>query len=99
MRRGLSLTTRVRIPEHVMSQDLQGEMVILNLDTGVYWGLNEVGTRIWNLLREHERLDAILKRMLIEYEVTEEHLRQDLLDLLSRLVKKGLLEVVGDGVE
>jgi hypothetical protein len=99
MSRGLSLATRVRIPQNVMSQDLQGETVILNLDTGVYWGLNEVGTRIWNLLREHETLDTILERMLMEYEVTEGHLRQDLLDILSRLIEKGLLEVVGEGVE
>jgi hypothetical protein len=43
----------VRICDDVVFHDLQGELVLLNLKTGVYFGLDSVGTRIWHLIREH----------------------------------------------
>ena len=61
----ISLHSRVRIQEDVLFQELQGEAVLLNLKTGVYLGLNPLGTRIWKLLQEDGALskvkDAILQ--------------------------------------
>lgn len=92
-------SSRIRIPDSVLSHNLQGEEIILNLNTGVYWGLNPVGTRAWQLLSEQRCLSAILKTMREEYDVAEERLRQDLLDLVARLADKGLVEVVGETVD
>ena len=91
MEQELSLTSRVRIPDGVLSHDLQGELVILNLNTGVYFGLDPVGTRIWHLLREHQSLQKVLDSMVEEYEVGEAQCMQDLLSFVAQMREKGLV--------
>ena len=86
-----SLTSRVRIPDGVLSHDLQGELVILNLNTGVYFGLDPVGTRIWHLIQEHQSLQKVLHSMVEEYEVGEAQCMQDLLSFVAQMREKGLV--------
>ena len=82
---------RIKIAENVAFRDLSGESVLLNLSTGVYFGLNPVGTRIWSLLREHGSTEKTLEALLEEYDVEEGRLRADLDDLVRRLAEKGLV--------
>ena len=91
----ISLNSRVRIQEDVLFQELQGEAVLLNLKTGVYLGLNQIGTRIWQLLQEDGALNRVVEVMLREYDVTPEKLAQDLLDLVGQMEKQGLLAEAG----
>lgn len=84
---------KVTIPDDVVFRDLAGEAVILNLASGTYFGLNEVGTRMWHLLAEHGSTELLLATVLAEYEVEEAPLRQDLDSLLHILVEKGLIVV------
>ena len=88
-----SLSSCVKALDGVIHRDLQGELVLLNLNTGVYFGLDSVGTRIWNLLQEHRSLQMVLDALLQEYDVTEAQGRQDLLTLVSQMREKGLIEV------
>ena len=74
-------------------RDLDGEAVILHLDSGTYFGLNAVGTRIWQLLERDGRLTAVLDDLRAEYEAAPDVLERDLLDLVSRLVDARLGEV------
>jgi hypothetical protein len=87
----ISLNSRVQIQDDVLFQELQGEAVLLNLKTGVYLGLNQIGTRIWQLLQEDGALNRVMEVMLREYDVTQEKLAQDLLDLVGQMEKQGLL--------
>jgi hypothetical protein len=84
---------KVSIPDDVVFRDLAGEAVILNLASGIYLGLNEVGTRMWNLLAEHGSTEQVLAVLLEEYEVEEATLRQDIEALLHTLSEKGLTVV------
>lgn len=93
MRQELVLTSRVRIRDDVLSRDLQGEQVILDLSSGVYFGLDPVGTRIWHLLQEQQPLQKVLDSLVKEYDVTEAQCTQDLLHLVTQMVEKGLMEV------
>ena len=93
MKHALSLASRLRIPEGVLAHNLQDEEVILNLNTGVYFGLDPVGARIWHLLQEQQSPQKVLDSLLAEYEVVEDQCAQDLLSLLVLLKEKGLLEV------
>jgi hypothetical protein len=77
----------------VMFRDLDGEAVILNLDTGTYFGLNAVGTRIWGLIEQHGRLDAVLDELCREYDATPAQLEKDLLELVERLEDARLVEL------
>ena len=74
-------------------RDLNGEAVILDLASGAYFGLNPVGTRIWQLIERHGRLQTVLDELRQEYEVGPDELERDLLDLVSRLADAGLGEV------
>lgn len=91
-RRVLGDSSIVAAKEQV-SSDLAGEAVILNLKSGKYYGLNEVGARIWNLLQEPRTLNEIRNVILEEYEVESEHCDRDLLNLLKELAAEGLIEV------
>lgn len=66
--------------------------MILHLSSGVYFGLDSVGTRMWQLLSEHDSIDKVVEAFLAEYEVEEEKVRNDLDRLVQQLVEKGLLE-------
>ena len=76
-----------------MLRELDGESVLLNLDNGRYYGLDEVGTRLYELLTTSASVEAALTAALEEYEVGEATLRGDLSALIARLVDEGLLEI------
>ena len=84
---------RVAIPETVLFRDLDGEAVLLATDSGRYFGLNEVGTRMWSLLRLHGDVEAVCRALLAEYEVPEARLREDLAQFVDTLAARGLIEI------
>ncbi len=96
MSKGVSLASTIRINDDVLFNDLQGEIVILSPKTGVYFGLDPVGTRAWQLIQHHGRLGAVRDAMLKEYEVSAERLWEDLQDLITRMVDNGLVEVIDE---
>jgi hypothetical protein len=77
--------------------DLAGELAILNSDTGVYYGLDPVGARIWSLILEFKTVAEMKTILLEEYEVNSAQLECDLLTLLSDLRSKGLIEPAAPG--
>jgi hypothetical protein len=79
-----------------VSSQLGEEAVILNVKTGVYYGLNEVGARIWSLIQEPVRFDAIVQTLLEEYDVEASQCEDDVRTLLQELMAAKLIEV-GDG--
>jgi hypothetical protein len=76
-----------------VSSDLGGEVAILDLKAGVYYGLDAVGARIWSLIQEPRTVNEIRNILLEEYEVEPERCERDLLVLLQRLATEGLVEV------
>ena len=84
-----------RVSDGVVFRELDGEAVLLNLDSGMYFGLDRVGTRIWQLLDAHHRLDKVIEELLEEYDVARETLEADVARLLGALLEKGLV-VQGD---
>jgi len=88
-----TLASRVRVNDDVLFQELQGEAVVLNLKSGVYFGLDPVGTRIWQLFAAHELLSEIVPTIVAEYDVTEDRCSADLLALVADLERQGLVAV------
>jgi Coenzyme PQQ synthesis protein D (PqqD) len=76
-----------------VSSDLDGEVAILDLKAGVYYGLDAVGARIWSLIQEPRTVNEIRDILLEEYDVEPERCERDLLVLLRRLADEGLVEV------
>jgi len=79
-------------PEQV-SCPLGEESAILNLKNSVYYGLDAVGARVWNLLQQPRSIGELRDTLLDEYEVEAERCERDLLNLLEKMRDEGLIEV------
>jgi hypothetical protein len=88
----LEMSTVVAVPNQV-SSSLGEEAVILELTHGIYYGLNEVGARIREQLKEPRRAGEIRDVILDEYEVEPQAVTRDVLGLLTELADRGLIEV------
>jgi len=77
------------VPAHVLVRILDRESVLLNLETEQYFGLDETGTRMWQLVTVSPNVDSLTKRLLAEFDVDPELLRSNILELLNRLVDSG----------
>ncbi|MBW4602452.1 MAG: lasso peptide biosynthesis PqqD family chaperone [Calothrix sp. FI2-JRJ7] len=76
-----------------ISSDLGGEAVILNLKSGVYHGLNEVGASIWKLIQEPRTIEEIKQKLLEEYDVEPEQCESDVIELLENLLVAELIVI------
>lgn len=87
-------STRVIATKQQVAADMMGEAVILNTDSGIYFGLNGVGTRIWELVQQPITVQTVQQTILHEYDVDAERCEQDIHRLLGKLLDAGLVEVV-----
>jgi len=90
-----TLPARVTVSPNVLCQVLGDESVLLNLDDDRYYGLDDVGTRMWQLLAEDGDVATVVTQLLTTYgaQVDEATLRDDLGALIARLTAAGLLRV------
>lgn len=91
----VSLAQTASIAPDVIFRLLDGEAVLLNLNTGNYFGLDPIGTRAWELILEHRSLERVHAALLDEYDVDADRLAEDLLTLVDEFCKKGLIQVDG----
>ncbi len=89
----LTLSARVRPSDDVTFRELDGESVLLNLATGIYFGLDEVGTRIWQLIEEYGRLSDVCDAVTREFAVDSDTAGRDLSDLVREMSSRGLVEI------
>jgi hypothetical protein len=90
----IPLSSTFSVSQEVLSQEVSGETVLLDLQNESYFGLDAVGTRIWQLLQENNRLQQVFDIMLEEYDVDEKQLDKDLNELLGKLLDEGLIAIV-----
>ena len=89
----VSIASTARVSEDVVFRELDGEAVLLNLESGIYFGLDAVGTRIWQLIGEFGLLSVVLDHVVAEYNVDRSAAASDLLDLVTQLASRGLVEI------
>ena len=82
---------RVIVNDSVVFAELDQEAVLLNVETGVYFGLDELGTEIWNLLAKGATENEIVDRLGAEYEVEPDQLRADVREFFELLLRNGLV--------
>ena len=87
----MSFSDRVRVPDGVLISNLQDESVFLNLDSEQYFGLDDVGTRMFSVLTNSDSIETAYQSLAAEYEVDRERLRQDLMILVENLLQEGLV--------
>lgn len=89
----VSLGSVVVASNELVSANLDGEVVILGFQSGSYYGLDQVGSLVWDLLQQPQQVGAIRDAILAEYDVEVAQCQQDLLALLEVLADKQLIEI------
>jgi len=89
----VAMEDSVTLSTEVMMQEVGDEAVLLDLKSETYFGLDAVGTRIWQLAEHDGQLKSIHAAILAEYDVSAEQLEDDLKKLISELAEKGLVKV------
>jgi hypothetical protein len=90
----INLSTMVVAAADQVSSELQeGDTAILNLKDGVYYGLNSVGSRVWNLIQSPKSVMELRDILLAEYDVDAEVCTREIITLLENLSSKNLIEV------
>lgn len=95
----IDLSARIRPAEGCLSAELDGEIVLLEVRSGTYFGLEGVGRRIWELLDRHRSAADVHEQLLQEYDVDAQQCREDLIQLLEDLTAHGLVDVDRTPVE
>ena len=76
-----------------VASDLAGETVLLSMKTARYYGLANVGARIWSLVQEPVTVKSICQTIAREYDVTADRCESDVLTFLEKMAEQGLVEV------
>ncbi len=84
---------KITISEDVLTSQVEDELVLLHLERESYYGLDAVGLRMWTVLLESETIEEGVRKLLKEYDVDENTLRQDVLSLVEKLVEHGVVNV------
>lgn len=92
----LTESTTVVADESCLSTTIENEAVILHADAGKYYGFNQVGTYIWELLQEPFTLEEITENVTTEYDVTRNQCREDVYELISELLEYNLIRIVDE---
>ena len=89
----ITLDTKLIIPGQVVFSVVGRDAFILNTRTNDYFSLEEVGTRLWELLKDGKSLREGFNLLLKEYDVEQGELERDMLELVGQFIEKGLVEV------
>lgn len=93
MEKTMDRETRVTAAKDQVSCDLAGEVAILNIKSGIYYGLDEVGSSVWDLIQQTKTVAEVRDALLQEYDVDAETCERDLIALLRELSSKELIEI------
>ena len=92
----LDMSAVIQRTANQIACDMGGEVVVLDLTSGCYFGLDEVGARVWSLIEHPSPLGAIRDAIMSEYDVSVERCEQDILAFVDKMRAAGLIEVNGD---
>lgn len=89
----MNLHATIKVPQHVVSRKVAQELVILDVKSGKYFGLDPVGARFWEILLAGDTFGRAVEQMNAEFDVDQQRLSSDMEKLLSDLQGAGLIVV------
>lgn len=90
----ISLNTTIQRNPELVSSDVDGEKVMMSIESGEYFGLDPVGSRIWELIENPIQVEKLIELLLEEFEVNQEQCEIDTIEFLDQLHEKKLLLLV-----
>lgn len=94
MNTSIQPSSRVAHSEAVVSTELDGSVVMMDVEEGRYYELNPVGARVWNLVESRPRVGGVYQVLATEYEVPPERCRDEVRGFMDRLLRLGVLRTV-----
>lgn len=91
------LIAKAIVPDHVLFQEVMGNSALLNLETETYFGLDDVGTRMWEAIVDAPTVGDAARTLAEYYDAPSETIEHDLLQLVSELRRGGLLDLANQG--
>ncbi len=89
----MDLNKKITFADTIFAQEVDDEMVLLDMNSENYFGLDEVGTAIWQAMEKDKSLQEVLDSLLQEYEVESDVLEKDLIRFVNQLLDNQLIEV------
>ncbi|NWF35530.1 lasso peptide biosynthesis PqqD family chaperone [Mariprofundus sp. KV] len=89
----LQMDNVIRRNPEIVHSDMDGETVMMSVNEGNYYGLNGVGSQIWDLLEQEMSVDAICTELLSRFDVEEEQCRSEVLAFLDEMVSSKVIEI------
>lgn len=86
-------TTTVTASDHPTTSTVDGELVLLNTDTGMYQGLTGVGPRVWELIQEPVTVQRVIDTIADEYDVSDESCEEDVIEFVQTMADEKLIEI------
>lgn len=93
MNSALTLDSRIRQSDDIVASDIDNEKVMMSIEQGAYFGLDPIGSRIWELLEQPLTVAELIEQLLQRYDVDRETCIADLMPHLVELQENGLLQV------
>jgi hypothetical protein len=94
IKRNISLTSKVQRNPGMITSNLDGEIVMMSVEHGEYYGLDEIGTRIWELLEKPITVEELISSLTHEFEVERLECEHDTLEFLDELLSKKLIQIM-----
>jgi len=94
MKKKITLDTYIKRNNEVFASHIDDEVVMMNIQSGKYYGMDTIGSRIWELINEKIQVQQVVDQLLDEYDVSEEQCKNDVLEFLDELNENKLVEVL-----
>ena len=85
--------TRIKKNETILTSKIEDQTIMMNLENGNYYGLNPVGSQIWEIIEQKISVKKLCSRLIKEYEVEESHCKKVVLSFLEKMNKSGLISI------
>jgi len=92
----IALKTTIKRNPELVSTDVDGEKVMMSIENGEYFGLDSVGSRIWELIENPIKVEALVDLLIDEFDVSKEQCEVDTIEFLNELMAKKLLIIVSE---
>jgi len=92
----IALKTIIKRNPELVSTDVDGEKVMMSIENGEYFGLDSVGSRVWELIENPIRVEELVNLLIDEFDVSKEQCEDDTLEFLNELMAKKLLIIVSE---
>lgn len=94
-KKNISTESIVSQIDEIVASDIDDEKVMMSIEKGRYYGLDPVGSRVWELIGKPIRVSELIDTLLLQYDVDRETCEQDVLSFLEELYEDEILRVEG----